>query len=79
VAGIGRQGVTMAMLGIVLGGHVRTGLEDQIYYARGRLAESNAELVSRVARIASEYGRPLATPADARRILGLRTAAAAPV
>jgi 3-keto-5-aminohexanoate cleavage enzyme len=53
-----------------MGGHVRVGLEDNIYYAKGRLA-SNEELVARVARIAGELGRPLATPDEARAILGL--------
>jgi 3-keto-5-aminohexanoate cleavage enzyme len=72
VTGIGRYGVTMAMAAIALGGHVRVGLEDQIYYSRGVLAESNAQLVRRVARLAEEFGRPVATPADARRILGLK-------
>jgi 3-keto-5-aminohexanoate cleavage enzyme len=74
VTGIGRHGVAMAMLGILLGGHVRVGLEDQIYYSAGVLARSNAELVARVGRLANEYERPLATPSDARRILGLRSA-----
>jgi 3-keto-5-aminohexanoate cleavage enzyme len=75
VAGIGRQGVAMAMLGIVLGGHVRVGLEDQVYYSKDVLAKTNAELVARVVRLANEFGRPVATPADARRILDLRGAA----
>lgn len=72
VTGIGRHGVAMAMLGILLGGHVRVGLEDQIYYSRGRLAASNAELVARVVRLAEEFGRPIATPGQAREILSLR-------
>jgi 3-keto-5-aminohexanoate cleavage enzyme len=72
VAGIGRHGVAMAMAAIAMGGHVRVGLEDQIYYSRGVLVKTNAELVARVARLATEFGRPLAAPADARRILGLK-------
>jgi 3-keto-5-aminohexanoate cleavage enzyme len=74
VAGIGRHGVAMAMAGIAMGGHVRVGLEDQIYYSRGVLAKTNAELVARVVRIADEFGRPIGTPADARRILALKGA-----
>jgi 3-keto-5-aminohexanoate cleavage enzyme len=54
-----------------MGGHVRTGFEDTIHYARGRLATSNAELVARVARIAGETGREIATPDQAREITGI--------
>jgi 3-keto-5-aminohexanoate cleavage enzyme len=70
--GIGRHSVMVAMLAIALGGHVRVGLEDSIYYRRGELATSNAQLVERVARLATEAGRELATPDDARSILGLK-------
>jgi len=56
---------------MVMGGHIRVGFEDNIYYHKGVLAESNAQLVARMARIAAEIGRPLATPAQAREILGL--------
>ncbi len=74
VAGIGRHSVAMTMAAIPLGGHVRVGLEDQIYVSRGVLARTNAELVERVVRLAQEFGRPIATPEDARRILGLKGA-----
>ena len=70
VAGIGRGQLPMAVLAIVMGGHVRVGLEDNLYYQRGQLA-TNEQLVSRVARIAAEIGRPVATPEEARQILGL--------
>ena len=60
----------MAMLAIVMGGHVRVGLEDNLYYRKGELA-SNEQLVARVARLAAELGRPVATPREARKILGL--------
>jgi 3-keto-5-aminohexanoate cleavage enzyme len=76
VAGIGRAQLPMAVTAIAMGGHVRVGLEDNIYYSRGRLA-TNDELVARVARIAAEMGRPVATPDEARALLGLGTAAAA--
>jgi 3-keto-5-aminohexanoate cleavage enzyme len=75
VAGIGRMQLPLAVTAIAMGGHVRVGLEDNIYYSRGRLA-TNEELVARVVRIAGELGRPVAAPDEARRILGLRPAAA---
>jgi 3-keto-5-aminohexanoate cleavage enzyme len=75
VAGIGRQQLPMAMAALAMGGHVRVGLEDNIYYAKGRLA-TNEELVARVARLAEELGRPVATPDQARAILGLPQPAA---
>jgi 3-keto-5-aminohexanoate cleavage enzyme len=61
----------MAVLAIVMGGHVRVGLEDNIYYSKGVLA-SNEQLVNRVARIAAEIGRPVAKPDEARELLGLK-------
>ena len=70
VAGIGRQQLPMALAAIAMGGHVRVGLEDNLYYSKGRLAR-NEELVARIARIAEEAGRPVATPDEAREILGL--------
>lgn len=70
VAGIGRQQLAMAITAIAMGGHVRVGLEDNLYYSKGRLAR-NEELVARVTRIAQEFGRPVATPDQAREILGL--------
>jgi 3-keto-5-aminohexanoate cleavage enzyme len=76
VAGIGRQQLPMALAAIAMGGHVRVGLEDNLYYSKGRLAK-NEELVGRIARIAQEAGRPVATPEQAREILGLKKLAAA--
>ncbi|MGB9867919.1 MAG: 3-keto-5-aminohexanoate cleavage protein [Bacillota bacterium] len=69
VAGIGRAELPLAMMAIAAGGHVRVGFEDNIYYSKGRLAKSNAELVARVARLATEAGREIATPNEARQIL----------
>ena len=71
VIGIGRAQLQMTMMAMPIGGHVRVGLEDNIYYCRGELATGNAQLVERVARLAAELGRPVATPAEARRQLGL--------
>lgn len=71
VAGIGRHEFPMAALGIVMGGHVRVGFEDNVYISKGILAKSNGELVEKVVRLANELGREIATPEEARRILGL--------
>jgi 3-keto-5-aminohexanoate cleavage enzyme len=71
VIGIGTGQLPMAMMGMSLGGHVRVGLEDNIYYSKGVLARSNAELVERIFRIAKEYGREIAAPQEARKILHL--------
>ncbi|MCK5346693.1 MAG: 3-keto-5-aminohexanoate cleavage protein, partial [Candidatus Heimdallarchaeota archaeon] len=53
-------------------GHLRIGLEDNVYYARGQLAKSNAQMVERAARIVKEVNRRVATPSEAREMLGLR-------
>ncbi|MGZ4111829.1 MAG: 3-keto-5-aminohexanoate cleavage protein, partial [Tumebacillaceae bacterium] len=71
VAGVGRAQLPLNTMGIVLGGHVRVGFEDNIYLEKGVLATSNADFVARIARIAKEVGRDVARPADARKILGL--------
>ena len=72
IIGIGKGHLPMAMMGLILGGHIRVGMEDNIYYERGVLAKSNAEFVERIVRIAKEYGRETATPRETREILGLR-------
>ncbi|WP_162538338.1 3-keto-5-aminohexanoate cleavage protein [Granulicella sp. WH15] len=69
---IGPYQLPLTTLATLMGGHVRVGLEDNVYYSRGRKAKSNAELVSRTVRIARELNREIATPAQARAILGLR-------
>ena len=61
----------MVTMAILLGHHVRVGLEDNIYYSAGQLAESNAQMVERVVRIAKEIGREVATPEEARAMMGL--------
>jgi 3-keto-5-aminohexanoate cleavage enzyme len=76
VAGIGRAQTAMALAAIAMGGHVRVGLEDNLYLEKGRLAR-NEELVARVVRIAREAGRAVASPDEAREILGLQKLAAA--
>lgn len=69
VAGIGRYELPLAVHSILLGGHVRVGLEDNIYYSKGIPAKSNAQLVERVVRIAKEVGRPIASIAETRKSL----------
>ncbi len=59
-------------MAMVLGGNVRVGFEDNVYYSKGVLAHSNAQLVERIARIAKEMDREVATPDEARKILGLK-------
>jgi len=69
--GFGRHQLPFATMGILFGGHVRVGLEDNVYFERGQLAESNAQLVERVVGVAEQLGRPVATTTQARDILGL--------
>ncbi len=71
VAGVGRYEFPLAMLAIIDGGHVRVGFEDNVYLSKGVLARSNGELVTKVVRMAMEMGREIATPDEARKILGL--------
>jgi 3-keto-5-aminohexanoate cleavage enzyme len=70
-AGIGRSQLQINRWALELGGHCRTGLEDNIRFDKTRLAVSNADLVSRLAEICKEYDRRPATPAEARQILSL--------
>ena len=58
----------------ILGGHVRVGLEDNLYLSRGQLAEGNAVLVRRAVTIIEAIGGTIASPAEARRLLGLQAA-----
>jgi 3-keto-5-aminohexanoate cleavage enzyme len=71
--GIGRHSLSIATLTMILGGHPRVGLEDTIYYSAGVLAKTNAELVARVVRVARELEKEIATPDEARQILGLKS------
>jgi 3-keto-5-aminohexanoate cleavage enzyme len=56
---------------ILLGGHARVGFEDNFYYSKGVMAQSNAELVKRMARIGTDLGRQIATPEEARQLLSI--------
>lgn len=71
VAGVGRFQLPLAVQALVMGGHVRVGFEDNIFYSKGEIAKSNAQLVERVARISKELGREVATPEVARKLLGI--------
>ncbi|MBI2918201.1 MAG: 3-keto-5-aminohexanoate cleavage protein [Chloroflexi bacterium] len=66
------QQFQVATLAIMMGGHVRVGLEDNIFVERGVLATSNAQLVEKAVRLARELGREIATPDEARQLLGLK-------
>ena len=70
-AGLGRHQLEVNRWALELGGHCRTGLEDNVRFDADRLAASNAELVGRLSGLCAEYGRRAATPAEARSILGL--------
>jgi 3-keto-5-aminohexanoate cleavage enzyme len=72
VMGIGRSSLPAQYGAIAAGGWIRVGFEDNVFYAKGRLAKSNAELVERAARIAREAGLEPATPDDVRNYLKLR-------
>lgn len=70
--GISRSHMPILLAALALGGHVRVGLEDNVYYSKGVLAQSNAQLVRRAAAIIRQAGYEVATPAEAREILGIR-------
>jgi 3-keto-5-aminohexanoate cleavage enzyme len=70
VAGIGSAQLIMNTHAILMGGHVRVGIEDNIYYKKGELA-TNPRLIERVVRLSRELGREIATPDEARKILNL--------
>lgn len=71
VCAIGAGQLPLTTLSMLLGGHSRVGLEDNVYYSKGVLAKSNAQLVERTARLAKELGREIASPDEAREILKL--------
>ena len=71
IIGIGAAQFPMVAMGLAMGHNVRVGLEDNVYYSKGKLATSNAQLVERAVRLANEIGRKVATPAEAREIMGL--------
>jgi uncharacterized protein (DUF849 family) len=74
--GVGRHVFTAAAQSFLAGGHVRVGLEDGVYLSRGELAPSNAAMVAKVRRMVEDLGGQIATPAEARALLGLPRPAA---
>lgn len=71
--GIGRDEFPMAAQSALLGGHVRVGMEDNVFISKGEFAKSNAELVAKARRMVAELGAGVATPTQARQILGLHS------
>lgn len=71
VMGVGTDELPATTQSILLGGHLRVGFEDNIYFKKGQLAESNAQLVARAARIGRELGCEIASPAEARQLLNI--------
>ena len=69
--GVGHCAMEMIYGAVAMGGHIRVGMEDNVMYAKGQLAESNVQFVERAARVIREFGNDVATPAEAREILGL--------
>jgi uncharacterized protein (DUF849 family) len=76
VIGVGYPSeINLATMAIMMGGHVRVGLEDNIFIGKGKLC-TNAQLVEKVVRIAREFDRDIAAPEDMRQMLGLKGAGA---
>ncbi len=74
VLAAGRHQIPLTTIAAAMGGHVRVGLEDSIYLSKGVLAKSNAEQVARIREIVERLGRDVASPTEARAILGLKGA-----
>jgi 3-keto-5-aminohexanoate cleavage enzyme len=72
VCAMGRNELPMGAVAMTLGGHVRVGFEDNIYLKRGELLKSNAQLVERIVNIAEALNIEIATPDEARKILGIK-------
>ena len=70
--GVGHSAMEVMYAAIALGGNIRVGMEDNVMYAKGQLADSNRQFVERAARVIREYGLEVATPDEARQILGLK-------
>lgn len=70
--GVGHSAMEIMYAAVAMGGHIRVGMEDNVMYAKGQLAESNRQFVERAARVIREFGNEVATPAEAREILGLK-------
>jgi len=73
IIGAGKSQLPMSIMAMAMGGHIRVGLEDSLYYSKGVLAETNAQFVERIVRISRPYGRDIATAGEAREILRIHT------
>ena len=69
--GVGHSAMEMLYGAVALGGNIRVGMEDNVMYAKGQLAESNVQFIERAVRVIKEYGKEVATPDEARQILNL--------
>ena len=69
--GVVHSAMEMLYGAVALGGNIRVGMEDNVMYAKGQLAESNVQFIERAVRVIKEYGKEVATPDEARQILGL--------
>jgi len=74
VVSIGKHQLPLSAMVLAMGGNIRVGMEDNVYYSHGVLAVSNAQLVERAVRIARELGREIATPDEAREMLHMAKA-----
>ena len=72
VIGIGKEELPLTLMGMILGGAIRVGFEDNLYYRKGELARGNAQIVARSVRIARELGKEPTTPEETRKLLGLK-------
>lgn len=70
--GVGKYAMEMLYGAVALGGHVRVGMEDNVMYGKDQLAKNNRQFVERAKRVIEEFGNEVATPDDAREILGLK-------
>ncbi|MGH9760358.1 MAG: 3-keto-5-aminohexanoate cleavage protein, partial [Blastocatellia bacterium] len=74
ILGAGRHQMRLSTLGAIMGGNVRVGLEDSLYIAKGELAKSSADQVTKIHRILSELSLEIASPDETRKMLGLKGA-----
>jgi 3-keto-5-aminohexanoate cleavage enzyme len=80
IVSVGKHQLPLSTMAVAMGGNIRVGMEDNVYYSHGELAKSNAQLVERAVRICRELGREVATPEEARQMLGMpQQAQAVPV
>jgi uncharacterized protein (DUF849 family) len=72
VLAAGRDEFSLGTVGVLMGGHVRVGLEDNLYLAKGELAKSNGDMVAKMVRILNEFGLEAASPNEARQMLRMK-------